>query len=436
MKRILQAISLSFVVSGLIAHADDPVSRATACFDSGAYRQGLSILSTALEDGKLAAADKARISYAQASFYECYVGSYDKAAAYYRQVLACGEQADAAMQEKARSRIETLAALRREYQAEDRILAQHRVSQWEKTDSVTPEQQEAWKQSARQIEQLIDAHPDYYRLAEVYYYLGRKYMQLGQFRATLRAFDKALAVKPGIDFNLPLSVQRAIAKREFLIKSVLPVCKVSLWAFLILAVASFCFSKVWAWARPIHALAFIATAGIWTLCFYGIGYAAGALFRPTSFTLGALDTLFPSMVRAAPGSPGAHVLNVLFWYGLAGVLWLTVWALSVSRLKSGRKRIMLNVAAALVVMPAVTTLFYLRHCEGQSALIAPEKDAGLLRSSLYFRCADPEPFILTEPSKFRNLEFDRITAGDPEFTEKSDIVGWILQYVKRRGSNP
>jgi hypothetical protein len=68
------------------------------------------------------------------------------------------------------------------------------------------------------------------------------------------------------------------------------------------------------------------------------------------------------------------------------------------------------------------TQFYYAHCENRSRLYSRNATAAAwLSAQLAFRSSEPEPYLITDPLSYPELELDSIS--DPE------LLAWVEQYM-------
>jgi hypothetical protein len=111
------------------------------------------------------------------------------------------------------------------------------------------------------------------------------------------------------------------------------------------------------------------------------------------------------------GSPVSGDLDLLFWYGLAGLIGVFATAVSLARRRHRWTRTSVAGLWALLFFSGLLTDFYLRH-EPPVFRPAPEGNLLYLRGASYHSLtSDQEPFYLTDPLSYCPLQ-ERIEGID------------------------
>ena len=190
---------------------------------------------------------------------------------------------------------------------------------------------------------------------------------------------------------------------------------------MIIIALTYYLSKPWKWMRPRHVIAGLVVAALWWAVFnISHTWLASRYVAPADFNSNPLED--PKYAVATPGSYGSEVAEYLFGYGMVGVAGLYIFALGASRLKSRSLAFCANGIIGLLILSAITTIFYMRHCDRKSEFLSQGRGMMFYAAGdMYFRTSEPEACILTNPKAFPNLSIENT---DPEFKE------WLLRHCE------
>jgi tetratricopeptide (TPR) repeat protein len=411
--------SITFILFILVTCAysevKDPASEAKALFDQGQYSEGFGLLTRARRDRDTSPLQRANALKALAEFYEQLMGNPDGTARYYKMILKAELPDDHPLKSLARGELARFSSLEKKYQKQNESLKKLRIA------SSRQEDKDEIKERIEQLKALIKDNPEYYKLTEAYFYLGQNYLHLEEFRKACKIFEKCMRLKPCINFYLPVSVRADIAHTRWLVSTT----SKTVWAILaVLAISSaivFYTSRPWQWIRLRHLIPCLAVLLLWWATFNVSFTWLAETFEVTDELIRDINAELPSFINAAPGSPGSQVTKYLFVYGVVAVLGTFVFSIGISRLKSRRAALLINSLFALLLFASLTTVFYLRHCNDQSRFKSQAKNILYYpKGLLCFAVEEPEPYILTNPKAYPNLQAGNAT--DPYFQE------WILKH--------
>ena len=139
------------------------VDDAQANFAKGEYLAGMNILTKATNASDQAERAGALLAYGR--FYENLVGNVDYAMTFYTDILRTNLPENDPVKTAALAEISKIKLLRMKFTTEDNFLRK-----------LKPAESATESERAEQIQQLlsiVEKKPDYYKISEVYYQLGR-----------------------------------------------------------------------------------------------------------------------------------------------------------------------------------------------------------------------------------------------------------------------
>ena len=400
MKKIIAGILVLAFAFGAYGQTS-PSDKAEASFVKGDYLKGMNILTAAINDPDPVQRADALQTYAR--FYENIVGNTDYALMLYGNILRTNLPAEHLIKASAQKEISRLNLLKTQHGAENAVLKKLR-----------PPEATSPGENSRQTAQLlsiIDKKPDYYRISEVYYQLGRHYLAMENYRQAYIALKKSLQLKPGINFYLPVNVYADMAYAKWIRSIINSASRGILGVLLIVTMIAFYSSRPWRWLKLRHLMTGLAIALLWLIIF-SISYKLLTSNHGISDkTMGEISAAPPCFVNCGPDSQNWQVVKSLFVYGLVGVLGLFVFSIGISRFKYRWAAMLINVAFALLLFTALTTTFYMRNCDQKSVFNSDVQNGTLhyIRGSSYFISFGMEPYILTNPKAYPNLAIDNVS---------------------------
>lgn len=410
MKKIIIAIfvlTFAFVVYG----QNSPEGQAQALFAKGEYLGGMNILTKAVNDPD--PAGRARALDAYAKFYENLVGNAGYAMNLYEDILRVNLPADHPIKVSAQKEIGRLKSLQTQYAFEDNI-----IKKLQPPEILSPEKNE---QQAEQLHSIIVKKPDYYRVHEVYYLLGRNYVAMEKYYEAYKLLEKSIELKPGINFYMPVNVYKDIAYVKWVRLVINSVTRGITGVLLIVTIIAFYLSRPWRWLKLRHIMILLAVALLW-LAVFGISYKLLSNPKLSNQLIADIGGAVPSFVNFGPGSPNWQVAQNLFLYGLVGISGLFVFSIGTSKIKSRPAALLINVTFALLLFATLTTIFYMQNCDQKSAFASESKDGIMyyVNGGSYFISFGMEPYVLTNPKAYPNLATANV--ADAHMNE------WIKKY--------
>jgi tetratricopeptide (TPR) repeat protein len=375
------------------------------------YLNGMNILTKAMNSPD--PTEKARAQQTYAAFYEDTVGNFDYALTFYNEILRSSLPEDNPTKLAALKAVSRLKLWKIQYRAEDLLL--------KKIKPAESANENERKTQVAQLQSIIQQKPEYYRLSEVYYQLGRHYFAAGDYSGACAALKKSLELKPGVNFYLPVNVWADMAYGKWIRARIHLLSWAVLGGLLILTAIAFYAARPWRWLKFRHLLTGLLVIVLW-LAVFGISYVwltAGApASQKTMFESGVVPPYFFSL---GPDGPFWMVTRNLFVYGLVGVLGVFVFSIGLSRIKHRWLASVINLVFAVLLFTALTTVFYMRNCDHKSMFgsDAAGSAAYYLGGDNYFVSFGMEPYVLTNPKAYPNLALNNLS--DP----------YLLEWVKK-----
>ncbi|MGA2916647.1 MAG: hypothetical protein ABSE89_11540 [Sedimentisphaerales bacterium] len=411
MKKIIAVTLISVFAFGVYGQSSSS-DEAEALFAKGEYLKGMNILTKSINDSDPVQRANALQKYAE--FYENLVGNTNYAMTLYGDILKTNLPDDHPIKSSAQKEIDRLTSLKVRYGSEDVLLKRLR-----------PPEIAGPAEISHQINRLlaiINEKPDYYRISEVYYHLGRNYLTIKDYSQAYLALKKSLTLKPAINFYLPVNVYRDTAYAEWVRSTINSVSYRTAGILLIVTMAAFYASRPWKWLRPQHLIAGSAIILLWLIILV-IAYPLLVLGHGISDkTIAEISAAPPCFISYWTDNSNQQVLKSLFLYGLIGISVIFVFSTGTSRLKYRWAALLINTTFALLLFATLTTIFYMQNCD-QKSVFCSETQTGILRyimGSNYFVSFSMEPYVLTNPKAYPNLAISNVT--DVHMQE------WIKKY--------
>ena len=153
----------------------DPLSQTQALLDQKEYSKAFGLLRQTVRDKTLSPSQRAQALKAQAQFYEELMGNFDGALRLYKRILRTELPHDPPVKSTAKKEISRLNSLEQRYHKQNRLLKKARTS------TSKPTNKKIQTEQIELLQNLVRDDPEYYRLAEAYYYLGLNYMALKKY---------------------------------------------------------------------------------------------------------------------------------------------------------------------------------------------------------------------------------------------------------------
>jgi tetratricopeptide (TPR) repeat protein len=415
MNKFLPLLVMLTLAIPVTAESNDAVSQAQALFSHGKYKDGQDLLNKALRNQSLNVLQHNQILYSLGDFNCEFVGNFDTAMMLYRQITESDLSDDHELKIQAQEKITEIEAFKTKFFEQDKLLNEI---------TIQSHQQNQPQQTAKQVSQLkslILRNPDYYKIAQVYFYLGLNQQNIENYRGAYTSFQKTIDYKPAIGFFLPVEARMKTVRGQWLRQRINRTAWGTAGILPVIIALTYYLSKPWKWMRPRHVIVGLGMVALWWGVFnISHIWLSSRYVVPADINADPIAT--PKYPSATPGSYGCEVAGYLFGYGLVGVVSLYIFALGTSRLKFRPPAFCANGIMGFLILSTITTIFYMRHCDHKSEFIS--HDQGIMyyaAGDMYFRVHGPEACILTNPKAFPNLSIDH---ASPEFKE------WLLRHCK------
>ncbi|RKY08219.1 MAG: hypothetical protein DRP66_05045 [Planctomycetota bacterium] len=398
MKKIIITFICFVFISCAYCGQQDPVSEVQTLLEQKEYSKVTGMLNRILRAGALSPSQRAEALKIQAHFYEELMGNPDGALRLYKKILDIKLPEDHPARSMANNEISRLNALKEKYSKQDLLLKQSRIASSRGTDK------NKIKRQIAQLHALIEENPEYYKLAEAYYYLGVHYMSLEKYRQSCKLFEKCVQIKPCINFHLAVEVRARVSQTRWAVITISKTAWAIIGVLLVFTVVGFYVSRPWRRLKIRHLAIGLLMVILWWAIFTGSHKYFGEIFQADETIINTLGAQEPWFVNAAPTSPGAEVAKHLFLYGLVATLEMFVFSIGTSRLKCIWTTILINAIFGLLLFSSLTAVFYMRYCDQQGAFRAKGKNIiSLANGHIYFIQGEMEPMILTNPKAYPNL---------------------------------
>lgn len=415
MNKFLSLPVILILAIPVIADSKDAISQAHTLFSQGQYKDGRNLLYNALRDRSLNSLQRNQLFFSLGDFNCEFVGNLDTAMMFYRRIIKSdlGDGHDIKIQ--AQEKIDGIEIFKTKFFDQDKLLKKISIQSYRQNQPQQIEKQ------ISQLKSLGRQNPDYYKIAQVYFYLGLNQKNIKNYQGAYKSFQKAIEYKPAISFFLPVETRMKTVHGQWRRQQINRTVWAATGILLVIIILTYYLSKPWKWMRPRHVIVGLGMIALWWGVFnishiwLGNRYVVPADINPNPF-----DT--PKYPSATPGSYGCEVAGYLFGYGLVGVVSLYIFALGTSRLKFRPLAFCANGIMGLLILSTITTIFYMRHCDRKSEFIS--QDQGMMfyaTGDMYFLTYEPEACILTNPKAFPNLLISNV---DPELKK------WVLRHCE------
>jgi tetratricopeptide (TPR) repeat protein len=403
-----------------IACAEEPntISQAQALLEQGDYSQSTILLYKVINESRTPL-QQAQAYKLLAEFYDKTVGDYNKAIQHYDKILDIYPEDGEALIAEARNELSRINLLKKQNAQKNNLLEKLRI------ESGSLKDQQTLPNEIKLLKLMIKDDPNYYRIAEAYYYLGQDYLLNRNYYSACKSFSKSLAVKPGIDFYLPVQTKWGFAHKNL----VRTLAFKSSWSaagiLLLITVFAFYVSRPWKWITIRHWAAGVAVIILWC-AFYGLlCLLLGKNINLSPEAIRNIGIQYPSFMSSSLGSLGSRLMIYLFAYGLIGVIGMFIFATAVSRLKSKWIRLIINFVFSLVLFSSLMTIFYLRYCDNKTLFYSPCPGEKLYypRGYLLSIQSDPKPEVLTNPKDYPDLAVSNV--------DEPILQQWIIKYCPK-----
>jgi hypothetical protein len=384
---------------------------AQALFTKGEYIQGRNVLTKALNDPDPAQRASAMLVYAR--FYDNIVGNTDYAFNFYNDIGRMNLPENDPVKSAALKETNRIKDLKIQYKTEDAFLKKLKPAE-------LAGEHERFEIIA-QLLSITQHKPDYYRLSEVYYQLGRYYFAINDFHKAYPALKKSLELKPGINVYLPVGTWKDKAYDKLIRADFHTASWGILGALLVLTAIAFYSARPWQWLKLRHLMIGIAMVVMWIVVYLILYTLVAARPGGSEKTMFQANVIPPYFFSFGLDNPFWTVAKDLFLYGLVGTFGLFIFSVAISRLRCRWVSLMINFAFAILLFGSLVTVFYMRDCD-QKSLFGSEGSGAFyyLAGDNYFVNVGIEPYVLTNPRAYPNLAISNV--ADPYMN------AWLRKY--------
>lgn len=405
MKKLIFIFGIFVFASVCLA---DSLQDANAFFAKGDYLSGMNIMTKAITSPD--PNQKANALYFYAKFYDNIMGNHTYSLMLYTDILKINNP----LRLNAQQEIEKLRKLKTQYSAEDLLLKKLKPAEILSQKEIDNQLSE--------LKSIIDKKPQYYRIAEVYYYLGRSLMANKNYKQAYLSLKKVVELKPAINFYLPVNVYKEQAYISWIRATAKTISRNSAGILLIITFIAFYSVRPWKWLNSRHLKFTLVLIISWVIFFAFLYIFFGLHTKISDKVIAEVGAPVPCFINIQPGNPHWHIAKNLFFYGLIGTIGIFLFSISTSRLKGRILPAILNSLYALILFATLMTIFYIQNCDQKSFFYAHDEQdkTNYAKSSNYFITIAMEPYILTNPKSYPNLAIDNV----------SDIYmkEWIRKY--------
>ena len=375
------------------------------------YDEAIGLSKHILESDETLPSVKAATLQTMARFYEYDVGDCDKAIDLYNRLDALPLSQDDPFRKEAGDALDRL--LIRRTQFSDVYVKLDNISK----ATATRDNAESTIRSLSAIQQK---NPDFPEPETIGYYLGLYYYLDGQYKRAYKTLNLAAAQKRAVEVKLPNFPRlRYQAKQKWMETFIHTTAWTIVGIFIIATLMIFIFAKPWRWLGLRHLILLLSLTVAWYGIFTFASKRIGAHAQETvAHTPGELTSKFSTF-----GNPAEDAFKALFRYGLIGTIGVWIFAVATARLRLRRTTVILNGVVAFILFSSLMAVFYERYGK-QGRTHLPMKNPGLrdrLKTVILYTTEEIEPFLLTNPTAFPNLNI--MTIRDPAVRE------WFLPYL-------
>jgi len=415
MKKITVILLLVFLGTLLSTARDNELSEVQQLIDNEKYSDALSLMSKSIRTHTEPLKQAIYIN-ALGDFYRDICGDMNRAVMNYRKIMNSRIPDEHPLKQTAQKAIAAIKELETTHREENARLKALLSRADRKRDP------DAIQEDISLLNAFIEQNPGYYLLHEAYYALGLNYRALNKPGDVYGALKKAMELKPGIIFYLPVKWRAKQAYAAYVRNTVNNGTRAAFWVLLIVTMAVFYISRPWKWVGVKHIiLLFLLVLGWWLIfnVSYGIvgsAYEGGEGRRVVKQVGKDIEYRY-----ASPGSPGSEVVDHLFWYGVAGVMGVFIFSIGMGRFKFKKMGVVPGGVYGVLLFFVFSVLFYMNYCD-RVGTFKSEGEGILyyLSGRIHMAPMDPEPYILTNPKDYPGLDLDNIT--DPY------LLAWVKKY--------
>jgi len=392
--------------------ADNIIHQARNDLEKGNYKSCFKLLSSGMHDAKLDSLSRSVVQYEFAMFYCDYVGNYNKGFDLIKEISPMTVYWDRKSRLQFHDDFSLIKQLKKCNQKLDQLNVELAVNLNQQISG------DELMNTINLLTKQVEASPDYYRKAELFYSLGLAYQKSEKYGRAIKHLKKALKEKPAIDFMLPVTVKLNQAKERYQYRIVRSSVLAFLALFIVLTGLLFYRTKPWLWLKWKHSIPFVIVLVLWCVCYFLGFYILGSKIKEFHLQNNSFQQIDHFFLFSGAGGPGGYFSMYLFYYGLWALSGLYV--LSLALLVYERKWIKTTalLISGLLLFSSISILFYQNHLYGKGV----EKDYGesIWLKSYQFKKMELIPYVLTDPQSFPN-----VGVGD---VPNQVLRDWMMEY--------
>ena len=396
-------VGMLVVFCAFSVYAENPVEQAEAFFHQDAVGEALQLLRRTANSRRTPAVSRMQCMARLAQFSEEVTGDFEEAQQWNRKALALAKELPEASCPDCVARQQRLQAFYNQFRQENDIMDAMQVTSYDMQEIA---------QRVGVLSHMIAASPNYPNLGRAWYYLASTFKSLERYREAAQAYQKALALRPGLRHRYSIiqdlayvrtQWQKIFAERAALLFSAIG------WVGCIL-----CFYRI----RPLrrlglrHGVIFGGSILFWS----GATFLAGVIL--SYFATREAGDLFevPIFVGAGWTDPGSELLFHAFVYGALAFLGTCLVAIGMTHARLRWTSRAFCFLLTLVFFTSAFTLFVLNDCK-QATLLRPNQDGVLpnITARLILPVEELEPHIMVNPAAYPKMKTKSIS--DPVFAQ-------------------
>ena len=273
MKKIAVIFILLLLGSLLTANQDNELSEFERLIDNEKYSEALSQLSKSIRTHESDPLRQLIYIDALGNFYRDICGNMNRAVMSYKKIINSRIPNDHALKQSATKALAAIKELETTYREENTRLKTLLSRANRKR------QREVIEEDISILKEFIQQNPGYYLLHEAYYALGLNYQALKGPGDVYDALQKAMEIKPGIIFYLPVKSRAQQAYAAYVRGTFNNGIRGTLWVLLILTIIVFYISRPWKWLGGKHIILLFLLVSAWWLVFSVSHGIVGAVFE-------------------------------------------------------------------------------------------------------------------------------------------------------------
>ena len=394
----------------LFAQIDTVISRAENFIAQENYVKGFKTLNKELFNSPLDSLSKAKIQNKLAFFNEKYVGDLEKSLQFFNQVSEANLPGNHPLIQRANEKIENINSILKKYEDVNKEFKEFKILSYrQNTDK-------EFEDLNSNLKQILISSPDYYRKAEILYFLGNNYMKREKFRKANRYFRMALEEKPAIDYIAPVSSYLKNSVINYRLTFARKFSTIFLSLFIFSTIILFYRMKPWNWYSWRHLKLLIILLISWALFYFIVFFIVGKGIE--NFHI-KNNTFLNRVVFLYffPFKPGGHSSIVLFLYGLYAVLGLYIFSIGAYMISNKWTRNIVLPLVGFLLFISMNCAFYIKNIH-QKGEYKNSREAIWLRSYQY-NIKEIEPYMLINPKAYHNLDVEEVP--------NDILLEWILE---------